>query len=87
MLSEPVGLLLGDTGTGDEAILELVLGLVELEGNSSTLELPVESVLATDAVAIPVPLEAVELSTDVDVVASCSEMLLLLAVVLGRLWL
>lgn len=81
MLSGPVALLLLDgTGTEDEAILELVLVLVEVEGKIGTLELPIDSVLATDVVALCEPLDSI------DVVASCFG-IPLLAVVLGPLWL
>lgn len=83
VLSTAVGLLLDETSTEDGMVLELIRVLVELP-KPGTLELPMESVLATDVVALCEPLEGVGLRSDV--VASCSE-ILLLVVVLCRLWL
>lgn len=83
VLSRPVGLLLDETSTEDGAMLELVRVLVELP-KTSTLELPMESVLATDVVALCEPLEGVGLRSEV--VPSCSG-ILLLVIVLCRLWL
>ena len=84
--SEPAALLLDETSAEDERKLALESELVEVELKSGTLALPRKSVLATDEVAVRVPLEAVKLRFDVDVVAYCSG-LLLLVVVLCRLWL
>lgn len=81
VLREPVGRLLDETIAEDGATLELVRVLVELP-RIGTLELPMESVLATDVVALCKALDSVELGSDV---VSSSSATLLLAVVLCRL--
>lgn len=83
VLREPVGRLLDETSAEDGATLELVRVLVELP-RIGTLELPMESVLATDVVALCKALDSVELRSDV--VPSPSA-ILLLEIVLCRLWL
>lgn len=79
VVSEP-----DETSAEDETRLALESVRVELELKTGTLELPRESALGTEVVAVRVPLEAVELRSDV--VASCSG-ILLLVIVLCRLWL
>lgn len=83
VLSEPVEMLLDETSTEDGATLELVRILVGLP-KTGTLELPKESVLATDVVALCKALDSVELRSDV---VPSSPATLLLEIVLCRLWL